>query len=112
MQSQQLDIMFHALSDPYRRTLVEKLSRGPASVTELAGSVPLAMPSVVKHLQVLEGGGIVRSTKAGRVRTYGMRPDGLNAIGEWVRQREATMNRAFDRLAQAMIDVPERRDEQ
>lgn len=105
--SQQLDHMFHALADPYRRGMVERLSRGPASVKQLAGPMDMALPSAVKHLRVLEDGGIVVSKKVGRIRTYTMRPQALASIGKWVKQRETAMNQAFDRLAQAMAEFPE-----
>ncbi|MYZ49122.1 ArsR/SmtB family transcription factor [Propylenella binzhouense] len=111
MQTQELDKVFHALSDPCRRAMVERLSRGPASVKEIAAPMRLALPSAVKHLKVLEEGGIVRSTKTGRVRTYGMRPHGLDPVADWVRQREAALNAAFDRLAEAMAAFPEECDD-
>lgn len=107
MEVQQLDRVFHALADPLRLTMIEQLSRGPASVKQLAAPLDLALPSAVKHLQLLEQSGIVRSRKAGRVRTYDLRPDGLMPVGDWVRRREAALGAAFDRLAQAMLDHPE-----
>jgi len=107
MEVQQLDRVFHALADPLRLTMVEQLSRGPASVKQLAAPLDLALPSAVKHLQLLEQTGIVRSNKAGRVRTYDLRPDGLTPVADWVRRREAALGAAFDRLAQAMRDLPE-----
>jgi DNA-binding transcriptional ArsR family regulator len=99
--------MFHALADPYRRSMVERLSRGPASVKQLAGPMDMALPSAVKHLKVLEDGGLVVSKKVGRIRTYNIRPQALASIGKWVKQRETAINQAFDRLAQAMADFPE-----
>ncbi|WP_024574701.1 MULTISPECIES: metalloregulator ArsR/SmtB family transcription factor [unclassified Afipia] len=105
--SQQLDHMFHALADPYRRSMVERLSRGPASVKQLADPMEMALPSAVKHLRILEEGGLVASKKAGRVRTYTIKPQALASIGRWVKQRETAMNQAFDRLAQAIADFPE-----
>ncbi|MEO6710155.1 MAG: metalloregulator ArsR/SmtB family transcription factor, partial [Planctomycetota bacterium] len=65
-----VDSAFHALSDPTRRRVVERLSKGPASVSELAEHFAMALPSFVQHLSVLEDSGLVRSTKTGRVRTY------------------------------------------
>jgi DNA-binding transcriptional ArsR family regulator len=79
-------------------------------VKELAEPIDIGLPSVLKHLNVLEKGGIVQSEKTGRVRTYRMRPQALRSIGQWVRQREAAINKAFDRLAQAMRDSPEKDD--
>jgi len=107
----QIDRMFQALADPSRRAMVERLSRGPASVKELASPIAMALPSAVKHLKVLEDGGIVHSTKSGRVRTYRMNPTALDFIGQWVQQREQALNIAFDKLAQAMAELPEEDEE-
>jgi DNA-binding transcriptional ArsR family regulator len=108
MKSEQFDHLFHALADPHRRHMVEHLARGPASVKELAEPIEIGLPSALKHLKVLEDGGLVLSEKTGRVRTYRMRPNALKSISQWVKQREAAMNKAFDRLVQAMKDFPER----
>jgi DNA-binding transcriptional ArsR family regulator len=110
MKPQQFDRLFHALADPHRRHMVERLARGPASVKELAAPVEIELPSALKHLKVLEEGGLVLSEKTGRVRTYRMRPQALRSIGHWVRQRETAMNKAFDRLVQAMQGFPEKDD--
>lgn len=110
MRPQQFDRLFHALADPYRRSMVERLSQGPATVSELAEPIAIALPSALKHLKVLEDGGLVQSDKVGRVRTYRMRPDALSAVASWVRQREAQMNKAFDRLVHAMTATPEKDD--
>ena len=110
MKPAQFDRLFHALADPYRRHMVERLARGPASVKELATPIEIGMPSALKHLRVLEDGGIVQSEKMGRVRTYRMRPQALKSISQWIKLREAAMNKAFDRLVQAMQDSPEKDD--
>jgi DNA-binding transcriptional ArsR family regulator len=110
MKPAQLDRLFHALADPYRRHMVERLARGPASVKELATPIEIGMPSALKHLRVLEEGGIVLSQKMGRVRTYRMRPQALRSVSQWIKLREAAMNKVFDRLVQAMQDSPERDD--
>ena len=89
--------------------MVEQLSKGPATVKELAKPAKMRLPSAVKHLKVLEDGGIVVSRKVGRTRTYRIRPAALRAIDAWVRQREAALNAAFDRLVQAMHDIPKRK---
>lgn len=102
-----LDRVFSALADPGRRMMVERLCRHPASVKELAGPVGMGLPSALKHLRVLEEGGIVVSTKAGRVRTYAISPNAFGAIERWVREREAVLNAAFDRLEHAMLECPE-----
>jgi len=103
----QFDRVFQALADPYRRGFVERLSRGPASVSELAAPADVGLPAVLKHLRILEEGGIVASEKRGRVRTYRMEMQGFAAINEWIAQRQAEMNRAFDRLEALMAEVPE-----
>jgi DNA-binding transcriptional ArsR family regulator len=97
-QAVQLDRVFHALGDPSRLAMVELLSRGPASVTQLAEPFEMALPSVLKHLRVLEEGRLVRSKKVGRVRTYQLEPHVLATIDKWVSRRRATWNQRFDRL--------------
>ena len=103
----QIDRMFSALADPARRGMIEQLSRGPASVKELAAPVAMRLPSALKHLKVLEAGGLVVSRKVGRTRTYTMRREALTALDRWLGQRKAALETAFDRLAQAMQDFPE-----
>ena len=76
--------------------MVEHLSRGPATVKQLAEPARMRLPSAVKHLKVLENGGIVISRKSGRTRTYSMKPGAFGAINAWVREREAAINAAFD----------------
>ncbi len=107
MQAQQLDRIFLALADPSRRGMVEYLSKGSATVKQLAEPARMRLPSAVKHLKVLEEGGIVISRKSGRTRTYSMRPEAFGAINAWVREREAAMNAAFDRLIDIMNELPE-----
>jgi DNA-binding transcriptional ArsR family regulator len=90
--------MFFALADITRRGMLDRLSRGPASVSELAASHDMALPSVVKHLGVLEAGGLVSSSKAGRVRTYSITPEAFNKMEAWVSVHKARLNAQFDRL--------------
>jgi DNA-binding transcriptional ArsR family regulator len=99
-QTPSLDRVFHALADPSRRVIVERLSRGPASVSELAEPLPMSLPAVVQHLQVLEGSGIVRSEKAGRVRTCRIEPAALRPLEHWVSERRSTWERHLDRLGE------------
>ena len=110
MEGHALDRAFAALADPGRRTMIERLSLGPANVKSLAGLAGMQLPSALKHLRVLEDGGIVASQKVGRTRTYSMAPGAFDAIGAWVRQRETLMNAAFDRL-EALIDAVEAKAE-
>src|ERR1700691_3194612 len=82
-QSSDLDLLFHALADPARRAMVERLSRGPAPVSELARPLPMSLPSVMQHLGVLEAAGLVRSEKLGRVRTCAIAPETLSLAEQW-----------------------------
>src|SRR2546423_8283013 len=84
-----LDLIFHALADPARRIIVERLSQGPASVTELAKPLAMSLPAVVQHLQVLEASGLVRSEKVGRGRTRRIEPGGLSTAGPGISERRA-----------------------
>lgn len=100
-----LDRLFQALSNPTRREVMERLARGPATVTELASPFDMALPSFVRHLKVLEEARLVSSTKEGRVRTVTLIPDEVSAATDWLtRQRrvwEARLDR-FDRYAGAL----------
>jgi len=93
-----LDLMFAALADSSRRSMVERLSRGPASVKELAAPLPMSLPAVLQHLAVLETSGLVRSEKAGRVRTCRLEPVALQAAEQWIADRRALWGRRLDRL--------------
>ncbi len=90
--------MFHALSDPSRRAMVERLVRSPASVSELARPFEMALPTVVQHLSVLESAGIVSSSKLGRVRTYQLVPGALASAGQWLARQRLPAERQLDRL--------------
>lgn len=107
IESATLDRLFHALADPHRRGMVDRLSRGPASVKELAQPANLAQPSALKHLGVLEAGGIVMSEKSGRVRTYRIQPASLGVVEAWAAERRRGLNHAFDRLERLMDEIPE-----
>ena len=93
-----LDRLFAALADGNRRAMVDQLSRGPASVSDLARPLAIALPSAVKHLAVLEAGGLVQSDKAGRVRTYRIAPEAFGGLEAWVATRKAMWHRQFDAL--------------
>ena len=94
----ELDLVFQALSDPSRRTMVERLSRGPASVSDLAQPLDMSLPAVMQHLQVLETSGLVRSEKTGRVRMCRIEPKALASAEGWFTKRRASWERRFDRL--------------
>jgi DNA-binding transcriptional ArsR family regulator len=93
-----LDRVFHALGDSSRRAMVERLSRGPASVSELAQPFEMKLPTVVQHLGVLEQAGIVTSAKAGRVRTYQLAPGALAPAADWIGRQQLPAEQRLDRL--------------
>ncbi len=97
-QSGELDRLFHALSDPARRAMVERLSRGPARVTELARPLPMSLPAAMQHLGVLEAAGLVRSEKIGRVRTCAIEPQALGNAQQWINARRLEWEHRLDRL--------------
>jgi DNA-binding transcriptional ArsR family regulator len=99
-QRPELDRVFHALADPNRRSIVERLSRGPASVSDLAEPLPMSLPAVVQHLHVLEESGLVRSRKVGRVRTCAIEVEALKPAERWMQQRRARWERRLDRLGE------------
>src|SRR5918995_1911457 len=92
-----IDRVFRALADPSRRVILERLSHGPASVSQLARPLPMSLPAVVQHLQVLEASGLVRSEKAGRVRTCRIEPLALRPVERWIGDRRAAWERRLDR---------------
>jgi DNA-binding transcriptional ArsR family regulator len=96
--TRETDVVFHALSDPTRRQIVEQLGRGPASVSEIAKPLPMSLPAVVQHLQVLESSGLVESHKVGRVRTCRLVVKRLDTVQDWIDQRRAAWERRLDRL--------------
>lgn len=97
-QSATLDLMFQALADPGRRSMLERLTRGPASVTELAKPLAMSLPAVVQHLQVLVASGLVRTEKVGRVRTCQLEPVALRSAEQWIADRRVVWERRLDRL--------------
>jgi DNA-binding transcriptional ArsR family regulator len=99
----ELDRMFHALGDRSRRAMVERLSRGPASVSELARPLDMALPTIVQHLGVLEQAGIVSSAKVGRVRTCQLVPGALAPAADWIGRQQLPAERRLDRLG-AFLD--------
>src|SRR5262247_3317879 len=94
----QLDHVFHALSDPTRRAIVQRLIRGPASVSELARPFAMAMPSLLQHLRVLEESRLIRSEKVGRVRTCAMQPAALELAQGWLDEQRAIWESRLDRF--------------
>lgn len=102
----QLDQTFHALADPARRAMVERLSRGPASVSELARPLAMSLPAVVQHLAVLQGSGLVASEKVGRVRTCRLEPAAMNLAEQWINQRRSDWESRLDRLGEHLRRFP------
>lgn len=90
--------MFRALSDPTRRAVVERLGTGPASTSELAHPFPMALPSFLQHLDVLERSGVVTSRKQGRVRTYRLAADPFAPVDHWLTKQRRLWERRFDQL--------------
>ena len=93
-----LDHVFHALADPTRRAVLQRLSEGPASVSDLAKPFAMALPSFLQHLQVLEEGGLIRSKKVGRVRTCEMEPATLTKAESWIAKQRTVWEGRLDRL--------------
>jgi DNA-binding transcriptional ArsR family regulator len=97
-----LDRTFRALADPTRRTIVARLSRGPASVSELAEPLAMSLPAVVQHLDVLQQSGLVRSEKVGRVRTCRLEPAPLRDVEHWIARHRTEWERRLDRLGDVL----------
>jgi DNA-binding transcriptional ArsR family regulator len=97
-QSHDLDRLFQALADPARRAMVERLTLGPAPVSELARPLPMSLPSAMQHLGVLEAAGLVRSEKIGRVRTCSIDPHALSLAEQWINARRIEWEQRLDRL--------------
>lgn len=96
------DRMFHALAETNRRAIIERLTRGPATVSELARFLGVTLAAAVQHLQVLEDSELVRSEKAGRVRTCQIDPSGLRCAEEWLRLQRTTWEHRLDRLGDVL----------
>lgn len=99
--------VFRALSDPTRRAVLERLSRGPATTSDLARPFKMALPSFCQHLEVLEEGGLVRSRKEGRVRTYRLAPEPLTAAEDWMAAQRAAWERRLDQLDDVLLKLKE-----
>ncbi|MBK9314682.1 MAG: helix-turn-helix transcriptional regulator [Acidobacteria bacterium] len=102
-----IDQIFRALGDPTRRAIVEKLSEGPISVSQLAQPLNITLAAVVQHLQVLEESGLVQTEKVGRVRTCRIDPAGLSLAEQWMADRRSVWERRFDRLGDLLVESDE-----
>lgn len=105
-QESQIDRIFHALGDPTRRAILEKLSQSPVSASRLAEPLNLTVAAVVQHLQVLEDSGLVTTEKVGRVRTCRIEPKGLALARQWLDDRRTIWERRFHRLGE-LLEEPE-----
>jgi DNA-binding transcriptional ArsR family regulator len=104
-----VDRVFHALAEPTRRAMVERLSRGPMSVSDLAHPFEMTLAAIVQHLQVLEESGVVRTEKTGRVRTCRLNSSGLGLAERWLSQRRALWEQRLDRLGDLLAEEDEKR---
>lgn len=99
--------VFHALGDATRREILERVSGGPVSVSQLAEPLQVSLAAVVQHLQVLEDSGLIHTEKVGRVRTCRMEPAGLAVAEQWIHERRALWERKLDRLGEVLSDSDE-----
>lgn len=96
--------VFHALGDPTRRAMIEKLSKGPQSVSKIAEPFDMSLAAVVQHLQVLEESGLVRTEKEGRVRTCRLELAGLSVAEKWIADQRAVWERRLDKLGEVLAE--------
>ncbi len=106
----ELDGVFHALSDPTRRRVVERLAEGPATTSDLARPFEMALPSFTQHMGVLERSGLVTSQKSGRVRTYRLAPRPLEDVGSWLTAQRALWTRRLDQLDTLLYQLKEQQE--
>jgi DNA-binding transcriptional ArsR family regulator len=111
-QTADLDRVFQALADPGRRLMVERLSQGPASVSELGRPLSMSLAAVVQHVQVLEVSGLVRSQKVGRTRTCNINPAVLRSAEAWISERRSLWERRLDRLGDYLADADDKPSEE
>lgn len=109
-QHAHLDRVFHALADPARRAILERLGRGPAPVTEIARPLPMSLPAAMQHLSVLEEAGLVRTAKVGRVRTCAIDPRALSRAEQWINAQRTEWQRRLDRLG-ALLETSKETDD-
>jgi DNA-binding transcriptional ArsR family regulator len=101
-----IDRLFHALGDPTRRAMLDRLSQGPVSVSTLAGPLGITLTAVAQHLQILEECGLARTEKVGRVRTCRIESAGFNALEQWIRNHRTVWERRLERLG-ALLEADE-----
>jgi DNA-binding transcriptional ArsR family regulator len=105
----QLSLLFHALADPTRRSILSQLAEGPARVTDLAEPTGLRLPTVMKHLSVLEKGGLITTAKDGRIRTCAIAPEAFEPMRTWLDEQRAIWESRLDRLDAFVMNVMKER---
>lgn len=103
-QKTKIDRVFHALGDPTRRAIVEQLSQGPTSVSQLAKPLRITVAAIIQHVQVLEESGLVHSEKVGRVRTCRIESSGLSLAEQWLHSQRSLWEKRFDRLGDLLAE--------
>lgn len=107
LQHSSLDQVFHALADPTRRAMVERLADGPVSVSDLAAPFPVSLSAIGQHVHLLESSGLVRTSKVGRVRTVELAPDVLATAEQWFASHRSRWERRLDRLGSLLMEPDE-----
>jgi len=107
-EARSIDGVFRALADPTRRHVLERLGRSPASASELAKPFDMALPSLMEHLKILEGYGLVRSAKTGRVRTYQLVPRRLQQAEDWLAKQRTLWTTRLDQLDSYLLELKEK----
>jgi DNA-binding transcriptional ArsR family regulator len=105
-----LDLLFHALADPTRRMMLHRLAKGPAPVSELAGPTGLKLPTVLRHLSVLEEAGLVATQKDGRVRSCALQPHAMAPMRDWLEEQRKVWDARFDRLDDYVMNLMKERE--
>jgi len=100
-----IDAILKALAEPTRREILERLSRAPASVSDIAAPYKMSLAAIVQHLQVLEECGLIKSEKIGRVRTCRIEPGGLDGLSEWIGRTRTTTEKRLDRLGDLLSEM-------
>ncbi|NHB78200.1 ArsR/SmtB family transcription factor [Rhodobacter calidifons] len=105
-----LDLLFHALSDPTRRMMLNRLAKGPAPVTELAGLSGFRLPTILRHLSVLEEAGLVSTRKNGRVRSCAFQPKALEPMTDWLVEQRRVWEARLERLDDSVMNLMKDRE--
>ena len=106
----ELSLLFHALADETRRSMLSQLAQGPARVTDLAGPTGLSLPTVMRHLSVLEEAGLIATSKDGRVRTCAIVPEAMDPVRTWIDEQRAIWEARLDRLDKFVMNVMKERE--